>query len=84
MEFHRSAFKHGCTLDAIAHAVDNAIAVVDLDPDADPPKVLAIGPDETLRWLEVIWLQLPDRDLVIHAMTLRKVFERFLEVESDE
>lgn len=84
VDFHRSAFKHGCTTEEIKHAVDNAIEVVDLDPESDPPKVLAIGPDQSARWLEVIWLRLPDRDLVIHAMKLRTMFERFLEVESDE
>ena len=84
MEFHRSAFKHGCTVEDITHAVENAIAVVDLAPGADPSKVLAIGPDQSARWLEVIWLRLQDRDLVIHAMKLRTVFERFLEVDADE
>lgn len=42
VEFHRSAFKHGCTIEAITHAVEDAIAVVELDPESDPPKVLAI------------------------------------------
>jgi hypothetical protein len=84
VEFHRSAFKHGCTVEEIIHAVDNAIAVVDLDRESDPPKVLAIAPDQSSRWLEVIWLRLPDQDLVIHSMKLRTVFKRFLEVEGDE
>ena len=45
------------------------------DPDADPPKVLAIGPDTAANLLEVIWLELDDdRDLVIHAMALRTTF----------
>jgi hypothetical protein len=53
--------------------------VVDLDPDADPPKVLAIGPDLAGNLLEVIWLELDDaRDLVIHAMTLRPTFFELL------
>lgn len=84
MEFQRSAFRHGCTVEEITHAVENAISVVDLDPESEPPKVLAIGPDQSARWLEVIWLRLLDRDLVIHAMKLRTVFERFLEVDGDE
>lgn len=77
-------FKHGWTVDEITHAVDNAVVVVDLDLESDPPKVLAVGPDPAGRWLEVIWLRLSDRDLVIHAMKLRKVFERFLEGQDDE
>ena len=42
---HRSAFKHGITIDRIEHAYDHVIVVADLDPDSDPPKVLLIGPD---------------------------------------
>jgi len=49
------------------------------DVDADPPKALAIGADQSGRWLEVIWLRFGDRDVVIHAMSLRKVFHEFLE-----
>ena len=56
------------------HAVDNAVAIIDLDPDADPPKVLAIGADSAGNLLEVIWLQLDGVDLVIHAMRLRPTF----------
>jgi uncharacterized DUF497 family protein len=55
VEFHGSAFKHGCTIEEITHALDNAIAVVDLDSESDPPRVLAIGPDQSARWLEVVW-----------------------------
>lgn len=40
VEFHRSAFKHGFNEAAIRHAVDHALAVIDLEPDSDPPKVL--------------------------------------------
>jgi len=83
-EIHQSAFKHGVAVEDIVHAVENAIEVVDMDAESDPPKVLAIGPDRSGRWLEVIWLQFADHDLVIHAMKLRKTFERFLEAESNE
>lgn len=84
MEIHQSAFKHGVAVEDIVHAVENAIEIIDLDAESDPPKVLAIGPDRSGRWLEVIWLRFVDHDLVIHAMKLRKVFERFLEAESNE
>ena len=84
MEVHQSAFKHGVTAEDIVHVVENAIDIIDLDTESDPPKVLAIGPDRSGRWLEVIWLRFVDHDLVIHAMKLRKVFERFLEAETDE
>lgn len=57
------------------HALTHAITVVDLEPDADPPKCLAIGSDEAGNLLEVIWLELAgDVKLVIHAMALRPTF----------
>ena len=49
--------------------------VVDVDPDADPPKPLVIGPDRAGNLLEVVMLTLADdRVLVIHAMPLRRVY----------
>ncbi|MFQ5516199.1 MAG: hypothetical protein ACE5E8_01380 [Acidimicrobiia bacterium] len=75
MEIHRTAHKHGIDVDAIRHAVDHALVVIDLEPDTDPPKVLAIGPDRAGNLLEVIWLELADDvDLVIHTMRLRAAF----------
>jgi len=53
--------------------------VVDLEPDADPPRVLAIGPDRAGNLLEIIWLELGDeRQLVVHAMKLRPIFHQLL------
>ena len=75
MEIHSSAHQHGIDGDNIRHALDHAIAVTDLEPDADPPRVLAIGPHSAGNVLEVIWLELADkRRLVIHAMPLRPTF----------
>lgn len=55
--------------------LDHALTVIDLDPDADPPKVLAIGPDWAGNLLEIIWLELADDvNLVIHAIPLRLAF----------
>jgi hypothetical protein len=66
VEIHRSARKHGVDDAAILHA---------LDPESDPPKVLAIGPDSAGNLLEIIWLELfDDVNLVIHAMPLRPSF----------
>ena len=46
------------------HAVEHALVVVDMDPDADPPKVLVIGPRTDGQLLEVIILSLAnDREL---------------------
>ncbi len=54
-----------------------------LDPDADQPKVLTIGPDRAGNLLEVIWLQLDGVDLVIHAMQLRPTFFDLLPTGDD-
>lgn len=79
MEVHRSAGKHGFTADDVLHAVDHPIVSVDLEPDADPPKLLVIGPDSSGNLLEVIVLLLADdRPLAIHAMKLRRQFYELL------
>ncbi|MEA1901996.1 MAG: hypothetical protein U9N56_00555 [Actinomycetota bacterium] len=79
MEIHRTAHKHGVTEDVIVHAFANAIAVIDLEPESDPPKVLAIGADPAGNLLEIIWIELAaDVNLVIHAMPLRPAFYHLL------
>lgn len=63
----------------ILHAIDRSIVVVDLDPDADPPKLLAIGPDVAGNLLEVMVVELADNRLMaIHAMPLRPTFHHLL------
>ena len=56
-------FQAWLSVDEIMHAVATAVVVIDLDADADLPKVLAIGADQSGRWLEVIWLRFSDRDV---------------------
>ena len=46
--------------------------------------MLAIGPDPTGNLLEVIWLQLDEVDLVIHAMPLRPTFFDLLPTGDDQ
>ena len=59
----------------IFHAIRHAISTIDLDPEADPPKVLAIGPDSAGNLVEIIWLELAgELRIVIHAMALRPAF----------
>jgi hypothetical protein len=85
VEVHRSALKHGIGDAAITCAVEHALVVVDLAPDSDPPRVLAIGPDPAGNLIEVIWLELPDRaPLVIHAMRLRRTFYDLLPSGEDD
>ena len=85
VEIHRSARKHGVDDETIAHAVDHAIVVVDLEPDADPPRVLAIGPDRAGNLLEIIWLEFENGPaIVIHAMALRRAFYSLLPTGEDD
>jgi hypothetical protein len=79
VEIHRSARRHGVTDADIRHATGHPLVVIDLDPDSDPPKELAIGPDQAGNLLEVIILVLADdRLLAIHAMPLRSTFHDLL------
>jgi hypothetical protein len=74
MEIHRSARKHGVSDSTIEHAVSRTV-IVDLEPDGDPPRVLATGPDSAGNLLEIIWIELDaQREVVIHAMGLRPTF----------
>ncbi len=58
----------------------HAPTIVDLGPDSDPPKVLAIGSDRAGNLRAVIWLDLTDdAELVIHAMALRIAFYDLLQ-----
>ena len=66
-----SARKHGKTNDDILHAWNNALGFYDIEVDREPPKSLAIGPDLAGNLLEVIYLELEQADVVIHAMTLQ-------------
>ena len=61
------------------HAVEHALLVVDMDPDADPPKVLVIGPGTDGQLLEVIFLSLANnRQLVSHGMAHRPTLHDLL------
>jgi hypothetical protein len=41
------------------------LVIVDLEPDADPPRILAIGPDVAGNLLEIIWLEFADRPSIV-------------------
>lgn len=85
MDIHQSALRHGATEPDIIHALDNALVLVDLEPDADPPKLLVIGPDMAGNLLELILLELVnDALLVIHAMPLRPKFHDLLPEPGDQ
>jgi hypothetical protein len=67
-----SALKHGCTYEDISHAYDMATFERYLDQDADPPKVLLIGPDGAGNLLELVGGEFANGDFrVWHAMRCR-------------
>ncbi|MEO6205209.1 MAG: hypothetical protein ABIO67_07505 [Mycobacteriales bacterium] len=71
MEIHSSARRHGIGDDDISHALDQAVAWVELSDD--PARFLLAGPDSAGNLLELVVLSLPGRRvLVIHAMKLRR------------
>jgi hypothetical protein len=66
-----SARKHGKTNEDILHAWNNALGFYNIEADHEPPKSLVIRPDRAGNLLEVIYLELEEADVVIHAMTLQ-------------
>ncbi len=67
MEIRESAHRHGIADPDIHHAIDNAVTAGSVETNIDRiDGVLYIGPDRTGR---------------IHAMSLRKAYERYLPKE---
>lgn len=78
MRVARSAHRHGVTGAAIFHAWTHAVAYFDLQDEQEPARGICIGPDAAGNLLEVLYLKLPDDDLIIHAMPLRPAFGTLL------
>jgi hypothetical protein len=79
VEIHRSARKHGITDRQINYALDHARLVADLDDETSPARTLVLGPDSAGNMLELIVLHFDDgRDMVIHAMPMRRQYESLL------
>ena len=71
MEIHSAARRHGIGDDDIRHALEQAVAWIELGDD--PARFLLAGPDSAGNLLELVVLSLPgQRVLVIHAMKLRR------------
>ena len=85
MEIHRSARKHGvATPPSLTPSITRWSSSIS-NRTRDPPRVLAIGPDEAGNLLEIIWLEFPDRaPIVIHAMPLRRSFYDLLPSGEDD
>jgi hypothetical protein len=67
-----SALKHGYSREEVSHAYDMAVYEGVIDPDAEPPKVLTIGPDSAGNLLELVGGPRLNGDYLIwHAMRCR-------------
>jgi hypothetical protein len=67
-----SATKHGYSIEDISHAYDMVVFEGVVDPDAEPPKVLTIGPDSAGNLLELVGAEQANGDhLIWHAMRCR-------------
>lgn len=80
MESRDSARRHGIADPDIRHVIDNAVAAGPVETNVDQIHgVLYIGPDRTGRRLEVITVDdVDDGKVAIHAMKLRRTYERYL------
>jgi hypothetical protein len=84
VEIHQSARRHNVDDDDIEHALSYGLVYVELEPDADPPRFLCIGPSRAGILLEVVWIELAnERMLVIHAMNLRPIYYGLLSDEEE-
>lgn len=77
MDVRASAHRHGVIIEDIHHALSLPMAELEDDDDG---QTLILGPDRTGRMLELVVI---DRDTddarVIHAMSMRPKFFRYLE-----
>lgn len=80
MELRDSAHRHGIAAPDIHHVFDNAVATGPVETNVNHiPGVLYIGPDRMGRMLEIITVDdIENGEVTIHAMRLRKTYERYL------
>ena len=81
VDLYDSARKHGVDDADIRHAVEHAVVVA----DDDDGKVLYLGPDRAGNMLEVVSARrADDTEIVIHAMRMRRIYERLLRDTGDD
>ena len=78
VRIHHSARKHGVVDEDICHAIGQAVIVMVME-SGPRGRTLFVGADGNGRPLEVVTVTESDGSLlVIHAMPLRRKFERYL------
>ena len=79
VEIHSSARKHSIDDHDIVHAVGKAIFAAPIGDADSPSRRLVFGPARSGAMLELIVLEFDDgREMVIHAMRMRKIYEALL------
>lgn len=82
MEIYSSARKHDIADEDIAHAIEHALVVGEIEAEA---KVLHLGPDRAANLLEVVSVLRDDgSEIVIHAMRMRPKYEPLLRGEGGD
>ncbi|MEO5678867.1 MAG: hypothetical protein ABIS47_04275 [Acidimicrobiales bacterium] len=80
MEIYRSARRHGVKDADVVHAVEHTLVAA----EEGVGKVLYLGPDRSGNLLEVVAVLRRDgSEIVIHAMRMRRMYERLLTGEGD-
>jgi len=80
-----TALKRKHTREEISHAFDFALAWTVIDDDAEPPKLLFIGPDSAGNLLELIGSDLDGGGTLIwHAMACRSQYLGLLPSQGGE
>ncbi len=72
-----SAGRHGIDEEDVQHAVRHATVVEEIADD--PTRYLLLGPDRAGNLLELVVLDRPQGPAVIHAMPMRKQYQRLLQ-----
>ena len=84
----RSATKHRISRARSAHAIRNAVVIIDQPAPADSPnrddRIVFLGPDQDDTMLEVMAVETEAGLPVIHAMRIRPKHLEYLEGASDE
>lgn len=78
MRVHRSALRHGVTVEDIDHAWEFAVRFFHVDPEGDRSKGLCIGPDRAGNFLEILYHPPREDPTIFHAMRLRPALARYL------
>ncbi|MCT7372711.1 BrnT family toxin [Mycolicibacterium llatzerense] len=76
MQIADSARKHGISDDAMLHAVDNAVRIIEQEYDGEC-RQLVLATDQAGRWLEVVVVT-DEPVRIIHADRMRPKFRKYL------